>query len=256
MNVFQIFTNSPLRNFSYVISFSNKDCYIIDPYSKEDILPICQKNSLSVLGIINTHEHHDHVQGNSEIVEELGCKVYSHTEIAEQIPGFTNPLSEGMNLSTTPNEDLLVVFTPGHTMAHICLLGKENGVSKFLMTGDTVFVAGIGHCKKGGNPVLLYDTITNHIQGLEDSIVIYPGHDYAQKNLNFTLRWEPSNQEAKLALAKAIELQNNGKFIDTSLEKEKAWNVFFRLDKVTNLPKELKTNKDKFLYLRKDRDQY
>jgi glyoxylase-like metal-dependent hydrolase (beta-lactamase superfamily II) len=51
-----------------------------------------------------------------------------------------------------------------------------------LLTGDTLF---IGECGRtdlaGGNPSEMYDSLFNKILPLQDSIEVYPGHDYGSR---------------------------------------------------------------------------
>lgn len=70
-----------------------------------------------------------------------------------------------------------VLYTPGHCPDHICLL-----VDGKLLTGDTLFVGECGRTDlAGGNSGELYDSLQKKILPLEDSIEVYPGHDYGPK---------------------------------------------------------------------------
>ncbi|HEX3411217.1 MAG TPA: hydroxyacylglutathione hydrolase C-terminal domain-containing protein, partial [Stellaceae bacterium] len=61
----------------------------------------------------------------------------------------------------------------------------------------------------------------------EDTL-IYPGHDYIARNLAFTLDREPDNAKAK-AMLPAMEKQDPGKALVTTLGLEREINTFFRL---------------------------
>jgi len=120
--------------------------------------------------------------------------------------------------------------TPGHTMSHICLYFDGNDSNEpALFCGDTLFNAGVGRCDFGGDPIIMHKTFEEQIFLLSDNVRIYPGHDYIENNLEFTLDREPDNQSAK----ELKEKFNNGldaeSFIsDIGLERQ--INVFFRLD--------------------------
>jgi hydroxyacylglutathione hydrolase len=58
--------------------------------------------------------------------------------------------------------------------------------------------------------------------------LIYPGHDYIARNLAFTLDREPDNEKAK-AMLPAMEAQDPGKPLVTTLSLEREINTFFRL---------------------------
>jgi hydroxyacylglutathione hydrolase len=91
-----------------------------------------------------------------------------------------------------------------------------------------MFNAGAGHCKGGGHPDSLYDTFVNQLTKLPDNTLIYPGHDYIENNLEFTLDREPDNARAKQVLDD-IKGQDTNKAFVTSLALEKEINTFYRL---------------------------
>ena len=76
------------------------------------------------------------------------------------------------------NVSIKVLHTPGHTPDSICLLVD----SKKLITGDTLFVGECGRVDlPGGSAEKLYDSLFNKLMQLDDSIEVYPGHDYGPK---------------------------------------------------------------------------
>ena len=71
-----------------------------------------------------------------------------------------------------------------------------------LFCGDTLFNAGAGNCHNGGHPAELYKTFDEQLARLPSSTLIYPGHDYVENNLRFTLDCEPDNKKAREMLDK------------------------------------------------------
>ena len=70
-----------------------------------------------------------------------------------------------------------VLHTPGHCPDHICLL-----VGGKLITGDLLFVGECGRTDlTGGSSSEMYNSLFNKILPLDDSIEVYPGHDYGSK---------------------------------------------------------------------------
>src|SRR3546814_6951473 len=116
--------------------------------------------------------------------------------------------------------------TPGHTPIHISLFG-ESDVPHLLCVG-TVFTAGVGNCNSG-DPQVLHATFRDKIAALPDTTRIYPGHDYIENNLRFTLDREPGNGPARDLLA-AVENQDPDHALVTSLGQEREINAFLRLD--------------------------
>ena len=79
-------------------------------------------------------------------------------------------------------------------MSHVCLLSHTD--TPALFCGDTLFNAGAGNCHNGGHPHELYQTFVQQLAKLPDTTRIYPGHDYWENNLGFTLDREPDNAKA------------------------------------------------------------
>ena len=75
MKVHQIYTDSNLRNFTYIIELNNKSAFVIDPWNADLVNNILTKYNLKLTAIINTHEHWDHIQGNQELVDLHQCEV-------------------------------------------------------------------------------------------------------------------------------------------------------------------------------------
>lgn len=264
MIVEQIYCHNSLRNFNYIIACDQtKEAIVIDPLKVNEILEIANNKNYKIKYIINTHEHADHTDGNKELVKHTKAKVYCHYKAINKIPcADVNSGLKKDDIITVGNINIKVLDTPGHTMAHVCLLASENNTLA-LFSGDTLFNAGTGHCYScNGNPNDLYTTFDDILYKLPDDTMIYPGHDYLENNLNFTLSREPDNSYAQDLLAK-VKLLDTNKFIITTMAIEKQINTFFRLDSqsVINNIKNIKdkNNTDRktvFLELRRLRDEW
>ena len=66
--------------------------------------------------------------------------------------------------------------------------------------------------------------------------MIYPGHDYIENNLRFTLDREPDNKDAREMLDKLSGQDPNRAYVST-LEVERQINTFFRLTSPTVIAK-------------------
>jgi hydroxyacylglutathione hydrolase len=117
--------------------------------------------------------------------------------------------------------------TPGHTMCHICL--RSHTEQPALFSGDTLFNAGAGNCHNGGDPGLMYETFARQLEALPDDTQLYPGHDYIENNLKFTLSREPDNAAAKALLPKVSGHDPQAALV-TTLAQEKTFNTFLRLN--------------------------
>jgi hydroxyacylglutathione hydrolase len=135
----------------------------------------------------------------------------------------------GEKIALDTGVELQVLDTPGHTFAHLCFLVLENSEVKAVFTGDTLFNAGVGHCRSGDAEVL-YQTISKQFHCLPDNVVVYPGHEYLENNLRFTLSLEPDNHNAQAWLERAIKSDPTIAPITTYIGDERLFNSFFRLD--------------------------
>jgi hydroxyacylglutathione hydrolase len=143
------------------------------------------------------------------------------------IDGIDRGLEAGDILRVGKRVELEVLDTPGHTMTHVCLLA--HGDTPALFTGDTLFNAGVGNCRHGGNPDKLYDTCVNQLARLKDAVRVFPGHDYLERNLAFTLDREPNNSAAA-GLLPRVAGKGGMEAPVTTLGEERRFNCFFRLD--------------------------
>jgi glyoxylase-like metal-dependent hydrolase (beta-lactamase superfamily II) len=163
------------QNFAYIIGDEKtKAAALVDPAWEVDrLLALCGELGLRVLYVINTHSHHDHVAGNETVAKRTGAKVAMHEK---------SPLRKDVKLKDGDTVDVgslkvRVIHTPGHCPDHICLL-----VEGKLLTGDTLFVGECGRTDlAGGNSGDLYESLMNKILTLDDSVEVYPGHDYGSK---------------------------------------------------------------------------
>ena len=63
MKIHQVYTESVLDNFTYLLELSDGSAIAIDPWDEVITNQLLADNSLSLKAIINTHEHWDHIQG-------------------------------------------------------------------------------------------------------------------------------------------------------------------------------------------------
>jgi hydroxyacylglutathione hydrolase len=227
MLVEQIWTANAGRNFNYLIACAQTgEALAVDPLDHEKCLAAAKARGWTITQILNTHEHRDHTGGNAQVVAATGAKLLAHANAKDKISGIDRGLHAGDVIKVGKTVELECLDTPGHTMTHICAVA--HGDVPALFCGDTLFNAGAGNCHNGGHPNELYRTFAAQLVKLPEETRIYPGHDYIARNLAFTLDREPDNAKAKSMLP-AMEAQDPGKALITTLALEREMNTFFRL---------------------------
>jgi hydroxyacylglutathione hydrolase len=227
MLVERIWTGNNYRNYNYLVACPESgEALAIDPLDHAKVLARSREKGWQITQILNTHEHTDHTGGNEAVVAATGAKVIAHHRAASKIAGVDRGVKAGDVIKVGKRAELECMDTPGHTMCHICLKSRTD--LKALFSGDTLFNAGAGNCHGGGNPEDLFTTFAEQLSKLPEDTLVYPGHDYIENNLKFTLDREPGNADAKALLPK-VTGHDPATSIVTTLADEKRFNTFFRL---------------------------
>ena len=209
----------------------------IDYLNAENIISFIEKNNLSLIWLIETHVHADHLSAAPYIQKKLGGKI----GISEKISDVQNIFGKTFNAGTEFQRDgsqfdklfknndeyqigqisCKVIDTTGHTpacTAHI--------ISDSIFVGDTLFMPDLGSARAdfpGGDARTLYKSIKK-ILSYPDNFNIFVCHDYP-----------PSNREAKWSTTVGEQKKNNIHVKDTISEDE-----FVRIretrDKTLNMP--------------------
>ena len=214
----------------YLLACENTlDAIAIDPLDHALCIKVAQEAGWNIKIVANTHHHHDHIGGNEPVISASGAQLVAHAEAMDAIPNVDRGLIAGDEIKCG-DLVLKVMDTPGHTMSHICLYFAGNGNEKpALFCGDTLFNAGVGRCDFGGEPKTLHKTFEDQIFPLTNDVRIFPGHDYIENNLEFTLNREPDNESA-LSLRHKFQNGLDAESFVSDIGLEREINVFFRLD--------------------------
>ena len=163
-------------NFSYIIADeATLEAAVVDSsFNAGEIVRTLKTENLALKYVVNTHGHSDHTAGNAELLSIFNAKTVAHklSRINADIM-----VADG-DIIHVGNVPIKVIHTPGHTPDGICLLVDNTK----LLTGDTLFVGECGRTDlPGGNSKSLYDSLFNKLLKLDDTVEVYPGHDYGPK---------------------------------------------------------------------------
>lgn len=192
MNILPTFTIhtlelGPMENFVYVIEdHATKNAAIVDPaWDVDEIMSLCRLKGLTVTDILITHCHHDHINGIGETLNQTDAQV--HLMKAENdywSPDIVKPHTlHGGDSIMLGKTEIQALHTPGHSKGSACFkIGDQ------LITGDTMFVFGCGHCRLGGSdPEVLFNTLKKLKQEIPPDTHILPGHNYAPIHPTITM---------------------------------------------------------------------
>ena len=211
-------------NYSYVLHDGHHDtAMLVDPVNVDPVQQFLDEEGLEPRFVVNTHGHGDHTGGNSAFREQ-GAELIAHRLEENRVGDVDQIVLDGETLEVG-NLDVQVIHTPGHTAGSICLRTDDG-----LISGDTVFLAGCGNPKYGGDTRDLFETFRDKIRPLDDSLNLYPGHDYALRNLEFAQDCEPRNTHIEEKLEEIRERRQSDQPPRSTLGEEKSYNPFLRYD--------------------------
>lgn len=178
-------------NYSYLVGDTDTgEALVVDPaYAVGELIDAAEADGMRIVGALATHYHADHVGGSmmghtiegiTSLLERLAVPVHANRHEAALIAKSTG--AEVGDIVGHDSGDRVgvgaieveLLHTPGHTPGSQCFL-----VDGMLVAGDTLFLEGCGRTDlPGSDPAAMYESL-QHLAGLPDSTVIYPGHRYS-----------------------------------------------------------------------------
>ncbi len=146
---------------------------LVDPeLSQTDrILALLEKSGTRLHYIVDTHTHADHFSATHELARQLGVPTVMHS--AGAAPYVDVRVDDGETLIAGQLK-LRVLHTPGHTADSISLVLPDR-----VLTGDTLLRLATGRTDlPSGNAEDLYHSLFDTLLRLDDSLAVYPGHNY------------------------------------------------------------------------------
>ncbi len=215
----------PLRAFSDNYIWTMRDAThaaVVDPGDAQPVFDYLARENLTLVAILNTHHHADHVGGNAALLSRHQVPVYGPHD--ERIPDVSERLGDGQRFVLPYfNITMETIEIPGHTRSHIAFHGDG-----MLFCGDTLFAAGCGRLFEG-TPRQMYDSLTR-LARLPDDTRVYCGHEYTLSNIKFARTVDPDNRrlpelEIKMQALRAQDRPT----LPSTIGQEKATNPFLRV---------------------------
>ena len=171
----------PMENFVYFVgSRASREVMVVDPaWQVDTILKIAREEDLKIKGALISHFHFDHTNGIEELLESVSCPVYMNKKDVPFLEFSSSHIKEMNDGDKVKIGDVEVqlIHTPGHTPGSQCFYVRDR-----LISGDTLFINACGRCDlPGGDPKEMYYTLTQRLLKFDDSTILCPGHNYADK---------------------------------------------------------------------------
>ena len=191
-----VFQFNAFQENTYVVSNDEGEAIIFDPgcYSKEEeneLSDFIAENELSVLAILYTHAHIDHMLGAAFIQKTYHAPAYLHQEdhvTWNSVASYAHVYGfEGYQLADVPpntvidHEELVigafrikVRHTPGHAPGHVVFYFESD---QFIINGDVLFKGSFGRVDlPGGNLETFKSSIFNILFKYPEETIVYCGH--------------------------------------------------------------------------------
>jgi hydroxyacylglutathione hydrolase len=163
---------------------------VVDPGDSAPVVEALDRLNLSLVGILVTHHHGDHVGGIDALRPRLNGPV--HGPATERIPTPFTPHREG-DVVELLGLRFRVLDVPGHTSGHIAYAQLDEPTAPLLFCGDTLFSGGCGRLFEG-TPAQMHDSLSKFAAMPGDTRVCCT-HEYTLSNLRFAAAVEPGNAD-------------------------------------------------------------
>lgn len=160
---------------SYIV-VSNHEAIVVDASLPiEAYQEMLQKEKLTLKHVIETHIHADHLSRSKQLAESNNATL--HLPAPNKVNFDFIPLT-GSTIFKIGNISIKTIQTPGHTVESTSYLIDD----KVLLTGDTLFINGVGRPDLKANndeamqkSKMLYQSL-QILLSLDENIIVLPAH--------------------------------------------------------------------------------
>jgi len=130
-----------------------------------------------IIKTFETHLQADYISGSQQIFSDTGAHIVGHADdFKDATFEYKSPGDQEVFQFSKGGPEIQAIHMPGHTPGSTSYLID----GKYMVTGDTVFILSIGRPDLGGMAEdwskLLFNTLKTKIAGLDDDLLILPGH--------------------------------------------------------------------------------
>ncbi len=180
-----------MRNHVYLLGDAGSgQALVVDPaYDVAGVLRCARERGLTVVGVLATHYHADHVggevfgqhvEGLADLLELVDVPVHVQgdevpwvSEMSGAGPGHLVAHTDG-DVVEVGEVAVRLLHTPGHTPGSQCFEVGDN-----LVSGDTLFLDGCGRTDlPGSDPDAMYTSL-QRLASLPGRLRLWPGHHYS-----------------------------------------------------------------------------
>lgn len=153
---------------------SNGEAIVIDPnYPPTKYVEFAQKEGLRIIGVLDTHQHADHVSAAKELARLTNSKLYLSAKEEYKIDHIG--INDG-DMISVGTKQIRIIHTPGHTAGSMTCIIDD----KYAFCGDILFVESIGRPdlrdKAEEFAKDLYDSLHTKLLILPSDAKIFPTH--------------------------------------------------------------------------------
>lgn len=183
----------PLQANCYVLACEDtKEAIVVDPGGNpEAIQRVLEAHGLTLVAIVATHAHFDHVLAVNALREEAAVPFYLHPADEPVLARQRDTVRSWLGFDPGPmpkvdayldpatpfrfgNQTLEVAHTPGHSPGSVTLIDRQG---KQAFVGDLIFAGSVGRTDiPGGDFNTLMDSIRRVILALDNDFRLLPGH--------------------------------------------------------------------------------
>lgn len=140
-------------------------------------LEVLQSLGLRLSFTLDTHIHADHITAARHLRQRVGSKIAGPA--VDALPCTDVGVVEGVpfrvgSITIDP------LYTPGHTDGHFAYRLADR-----VFTGDALLIEGCGRTDfQSGDAATLYRSVNDKLFVLPDEVLVYPGHDYQDRQVS------------------------------------------------------------------------